>query len=265
MRAHASLVLLALTTILPTGCVMTRPSTRVRVRDPGRISIASGWSTADEAQVIVLPAASPAPAPTSADAVVARGAFHTGKTSSASYETHAIREEDGSITLRWAGVPMPAGDREPLVGRDGTIEVRGLDADQVISSEGLGRAQMRLRSAGWLTTLSDEEDTPIGFKGHVGLAQVPSDSALTVPFTLATPWSNVVEIRRLARPARGTAALMALLSTVLFGAIGVPLALSSPKVVAVTGDALLGVGATIDLLLLPTIFAPDSDERVYPK
>jgi len=143
--------------------------------------------------------------------------------------------------------------------------VRGLDADQVISSEGLGRAQMRLRSAGWLTTLSDEEDTPIGFKGHVGLAEVPSDSALTVPFTLATPWTNVVEIRRLARPARGTAALMALLSTVLFGAIGVPLALSSPKVVAVTGDALLGVGATIDLLLLPTIFAPDSDERVYPR
>ncbi len=252
--------LVALSALVQTGCIMERTTTRMQVRDPAGVSIASGWSSAGQSQVVVLGASQAL-----TDAVLAGGSFRTGKATSASYDVHVIREQDGSVTFRWADVAMPMGDRQAVVTREGKIEVHGLDPSQAVATGGLGAADLHLRSSGWLTAESDEDGAPIGFKGHLGIAETPSEAAVTVPFTIVTPWSNVVEIRRIDAPQRGVAAILAILSTALFGGVGIPLALSSSKPLAVVGDSLVGIGALIDVLTIPTLLAPSSDERVYPR
>jgi hypothetical protein len=275
-RNSQGLVALAFLAALQPACVSATRSVVVRVRDPDQVALSAPSRAGAEKQVLDG---------SKRDGVVAAGAFETGGVSSVVYDLRAIRGEDGSIALSWARPPIINGERQLLLRGDRSIVVPDTDdASFVVPSTGALPPSMKLPCEVWLAQESASEGGFIGYSAQFAPLRPPNDAApygapLRVPLLLETPWSNVVEVRSTSEPKRRGAIIGALVTTLATGALATFMILVAngvtepvnqandnigPKIIRGMGWGFAGVGATVDVLLLPTILAPSSKTVVYP-
>jgi hypothetical protein len=175
------------TLFIATGCD-TR-TTSVRVADPAKVSISSG-------SAIVLPPADAA----SGDqrSTLREDSFETEPGARSHYKIEAVRQ-GGELALEWtAKVPILNGEHQTLIDRSGTFN----DPQSVvalISAEALKRENFRVDACAHLEAVSAKGVSLVGYRATEWNAcnvYVPYESSkIEAPFTVQTPWSNVVEIR----------------------------------------------------------------------
>lgn len=175
------------TLLLLAGCD-TR-TTSVRVADPSKLVISSG-------SAIALPAADA----TSAEqrATLRDDWFETEPGARAHYKVDAVRQ-NGEIALEWTTqVPILNGEHQTLVDRNGVFN----DAESVvalIAPTALAQGDFRIDACAHVYPVSAKGAALVGYRvtewNRCG-GYVPYETEKAeVPFTLRTPWSNVVEIR----------------------------------------------------------------------
>jgi hypothetical protein len=247
-------VLAAASAILASGCIITQTSSTVVVRDGAEVTLAGA-----EGQ---LP-----PGREHADVVVQHGAFATESGARAHYTLHAVRSEDGSISFEWeTHVPLLNGEDQLVLPASGSVEIAD---ESVLRPEMLAQPTLKLQSCASLMP----KHARTAFVGWRATEWEGCGRSLAVPFTVETPWSNVVSARQTVRPMRGVALGSIIVSTLVFGGLG-GLFLALHCTNRVTGEdcsgplhsvgwVFVGTGALIDLLLLPTLVAPERDTVTY--
>jgi hypothetical protein len=164
-------------------------TTSVRVADPGKVSISSG-------SAIVLPSADAA----SSDqrGTLREDSFEPEPGARAHYRVDAVRQ-NGEVALEWSTkVPILNGEHQTLIDKSGSFN----DSDGVVwlfSPGTLQASDFRIDSCAHLGPVSAKGASVVGYRvteWNTCRAYSPYGSAsLDVPFTLQTPWTNVVEIR----------------------------------------------------------------------
>jgi hypothetical protein len=265
-RAAPSFLLVLLLVLLLDGCFAPERRILATVRDPDAVSLhaldANGTSKE------ILPADGQP-----ASAVVASGTFGTGGTSSAAYELAADRLPDHSLRLRWVHPPIVGGEIDTMVPPGGRIVLEG--TDDVRATLRLDGPVLRIPYSAYLTPTYAHRGGFVGYAASAGAPQavVGSAGGVVVPTALETPWGNVVEVRRRVEPKRGGAIALLVLNSVFWGGFGGAYLATAPSFGAGSGGETafravgwgsVGVGALIDLFLLPDALATSVDEVVYP-
>ncbi|MEO9235569.1 MAG: hypothetical protein ABI421_19675 [Polyangiaceae bacterium] len=188
MRGRRGERLLSMWAALAIAGCETRTTT-VRLADPAKVSISSG-------SAIVLAVADA----TTGDqrATLREDSFETEPGARAHYKIDVVRQH-GEIALEWsARVPILNGEHQTLIDRNGAF----IDQPAVvalISPDALQRDDLRIDACGELDAVSAKGASLVGYRAtewnSCGSYYPSTDSKLEAPFTVRTPWSNVVEIR----------------------------------------------------------------------
>jgi hypothetical protein len=232
-----------------TACSPYSYSTRVDVNDPSHVEVRAPG------------AAEPALAsgtPPGTQATVGTGAFYTGPRTSADYTVIARRDRGGGITIKVdTGLALSQGENVHIVSSTGVIDE--LYAGEESPPIDLSAPELVLPYCGDLAPTRYSHKVTLGSR---------CSAQPELRFDATTPWSNVksVTVRRRAwGPTVWLAiALGAAINFELPGAI-VLAASRGDGVGATIGRTFIGVGAAIQLIFLPWLFATDDDRLVYPR
>jgi hypothetical protein len=180
----------------------------------------------------------------------------------------ATRRPGGEIVTEWqTRLPLLNGERHTLLGAAGMATLSGHVPIDTSSS------QITIPVCGTLQAQAVKGR----LVGYNVLPTQPCDESHMTQINLETPKTNVESIRYAStNDDRGLAIFGVTMSTLVFGGIGTLLTfahfadsngnLQPPSIgQRITGIGLMGLGATIDIALLPAVFAPDKEEAVYPK
>ena len=258
-RNIAVVLCLVLACFANTGCLLADRSIVATVRDPAAVSLS-----------IAAPGGHDSSASIAGDGedrsvALAAGTFSTGRSASAAYELDADRLPDHSVRLRWAHPPIVGGELDTVVSTAGRITLTGTDDASLVHFEG---SRLRLPL---FASLSGATDGDGGFVGY-SASTTPTPrlgASVTVPLSLDTPTGNVIEVRRKVNPHRGVAIAAILVSSAFFGAFGGAYLAAAPgfgrgtsgeTAFRAVGWSSVGIGGALDLLALPTLLAPSTDE-----
>jgi hypothetical protein len=232
----------------------TVTSTSITIRDASQIAMEAG----PEHEEILPPGTTPHEVP------LDEGRIQTGADTAADYSVSAHREADGSLGLSWdTKLPLADGERQSLWRNGETLEGGGtadrvaprgdqLHLDQCAS---LHRGFSR-RSASFYasSTTRGVSTDPLGtpFRCLAGTGDVP--------YSISTPWSNVVVETHQKSTLRWKGFGWTVLpATALALGSGVYLAARPGDSVArrVGGAILMGIGLGVQIPLLPSMIAHD--------
>jgi hypothetical protein len=260
----APLALLALSLAEP-ACFVAERHIDTTVRDPGAVSLHADSATG-QAPSTVLPGDGQPERVT-----VATGTFETGESSSASFELDADRLPDRTIRLRWVHPPVIGGEIETVLPASGRIRIP--DTDDVEGTIDLHAPTLRIPIVATISRATGSHGSFLGYAAGVRApSEVPGGSGVDVFTSLQTPWSNVVEIRRRVIPYRGLMLGLLILNSVFWGGFGGAYIAAAPSfgpgtsgetAFRAVGWSSIAVGSLIDLLLLPTILGPETNEVVF--
>jgi hypothetical protein len=206
---------------------------------------------------------SPNDTPSSAE--VARTEVATGPGSTSDLIVIATRRPGGAIVTEWqTRLPLVNGERHVLVDATGAAT---LDGHQPIDTT---KADLVIPVCGTLRTRT-VKSALVGYEVSPG---DPCEQPHMNQINLETPRSNLQSIHYVStNDSRGVSILVASVMTLAFGGLGAAFAfadlrdkdgnIQGPGFRAV-GVGLMAIGASIDIALLPSIFAPNKDEVVYP-
>jgi hypothetical protein len=199
-------------------------------------------------------------------AEVARTEVDTGRGTS-DLIVIATRRPGGAIVTEWqTRLPLLNGERHMLVDPNGSTT---LDGHVAIDTT---KADVTIPVCGTLQTRT-VKGSLVGYDVVPG---EPCERPHMNQINLETPKTNVESIHHVStNDVRGLGIMGATMSTLIFGGIGTALtfahfadqngALQPPSLgQRVFGIGLMGLGASIDIALLPAIFAPDKDHKIYP-
>jgi hypothetical protein len=233
------------------------------VRDPAAVSLSVGAPSGRDSNESIAGDGE------ARSVALAAGTFTTGRSASAAYELAADRLPDHGVRLRWAHPPIVGGELDTVVSASGRITLADTDDASLVHFEG---SRLRLPLFASLSRATDGEG---GFVGY-SASTTPTPrlgTSVAVPLSLDTPTGNVIEVRRKVNPHRGTAMAAILLSSAFFGVFGGAYLAAAPHfgkgtsgetAFRAVGWGSIGVGGAIDLLALPTLLAPSTDEVVEP-
>lgn len=185
-RRYERLTTIGAAIFLMTGCD-TR-TTSVRVADPGKVSISSG-------SAIVL---APSGAAEEQRGTLRDDSFETEPGARSHFVIDAVRQ-NGELALEWSTkVPILNGEHQTLVDRTGTFN-DPTSVVALISPDAMMRDHFQIDACARLDAVSAKGVSVVGYRAtewnacssRVGY----QTAALEAPFTVQTPWSNVVEIR----------------------------------------------------------------------
>jgi hypothetical protein len=180
----------------------------------------------------------------------------------------ATRRPGGEIVTEWqTRLPLLNGERHSLLGAAGLATLSGhvpIDTSQ---------SQITIPVCGTL----QQSSVKGRLVGYNVLPTQPCTESHMTQINLETPKTNIESIRYVStNDDRGLAIFGATMGTIVFGGIGTLLtfahfadqngALQPPSVPQrITGIGIMALGASIDIALLPAIFAPNKEEAVYTK
>jgi hypothetical protein len=163
-------------------------TTSVRVADPAKVMISSG-------STIVLPPGDGSSA--EQRSTLREDSFETEPGAKAHYKIDAVRQ-DGELALEWTTkIPILNGEHQTLIDRTGTFN-DPTSVVALISPYALKRENFRIDACAHLEGVSAKGASLIGYRvteWNPCRSYYPYDSKLEAPFSVQTPWSNVVEIR----------------------------------------------------------------------
>jgi hypothetical protein len=164
-------------------------TTSVRVADPAKVFISSG-------STIVLPADDGSSG--TQRNTLREDSFETEPGAKAHYKIDAVRE-NGELALEWTTkVPILNGEHQTLIDRTGTFNEPS-SVIVLISPDALKRDNFRIDACAELEAVSAKGVSVVGYRATEWNTCRPhysfASSKLEAPFSLQTPWSNVVEIR----------------------------------------------------------------------
>jgi hypothetical protein len=223
------------------GCVIETTHTDLAFHDVHQVALASQNAT--------LP-------PDATEVTIADAAFAPEKGALTRYTLTATRAPDGTIAFEWKlHAPLLNGEHQTVV------EVGPTDLGEApwATPDMLRAPTLRMPGCAAL-----HKSTAKGvFVGYHATEWAPCEQAVVaVPFALETPWSNVKELHQRVVPEKAIAGGLAIVNTVLIGGVGA-LFLALPQTHA-AGWIFTGLAGGIDLLLLPTLLAPERDTIVFP-
>jgi hypothetical protein len=164
-------------------------TTSVRVADPGKVAIYSG-------SAIVLPPGDATS--TEQRGVVREDSFETEPGARSRYEVDAVRQ-NGEVALEWSTkVPILNGEHQTLVDRNGVFNDSS-NAVDLVTPRTMQGPDFRIDACAHLGPVSAKGVSVVGYRvseWNACRVYAPYEHAsLEVPFTVQTPWTNVLEIR----------------------------------------------------------------------
>lgn len=235
------------------GCVHYEVSTEIRVRDPARVEVrdrASGET--------VLSAGS-----TPAEARVAHGVFATGPSTSGDYEVQVRRAPGGALRYDVdTRIALSTGEHVAILGGDGKLVPLGPSNDPALDPH---TPAFIVPVCGRLVRFHTRYS-----QGTAATTGEGCSARSTYGATLAIPWDDSVEVRRVERvdyerPLGWALSVLLggglLAGGVIVGAQGLSSNTSSEKVI---GASLLAAAVTVVVALLPWTLASDRETVLYP-
>jgi hypothetical protein len=251
---NLSLLVLALNACIPRDTV-----TSITIRDPSQIAMEAG----PEREEILPPGTEPR------EALLDEGRIQTGSDTASDYSLTAIREADGSYGLRWdTKLALQDGELQSLWPADRTFVAGGKAAQVVPQGDKLRFdrcASLHRGSSRWgggsfyastRTRTASTDSTATPWRCLAGTGEVP--------FSLSTPWSNVVEIREKSTTHWKSLSWMMLpVAAVLVGTGAFYAARPDERAAKrVAGAVVMGLGFAVEIPLLPSMFTHDRDVSI---
>jgi hypothetical protein len=198
-------------------------------------------------------------------AEVARTEVDTGRGGTSDLIVIATRRPGGAIVTEWqTRLPLLNGERHMLVDQTGETT---LDGHVQIDTT---KADITIPVCGTLQTRTAKNV----FIGYDVVPGQPCDESHMTQINLETPKSNLASIHYVSEDNfRGPSIFIATVSTLAFGGLGALLTFANlrdkdgnlqPPGFRALGVGFMAIGASIDVALIPAIFAPNKDEKVFP-
>lgn len=237
--------------VVVSGCYSETIHTHLEMADPSRARLLGGPA---RGSTEVVP-----PGTTPGAAILAEDSFETEPGARAHYAVLGRRGEKGEIDLEWqARVPILNGETQVLVDPGGRLDL----PQSTVTPQTLERTTLQVSGCAALIR-STVRGTFVGYRAEEWQDCVWPASA---PYTLDTPWDNVISLRQHAEPEKAGALGFMILSSVLFGGAGAALAAAHGGTAQhVVGWSLVGVGVLIDVSWLPTLVASPREIVAYPR
>lgn len=235
--------------LLLSGCE-TRTLT-IQLADPSRVALMTGTTP-------VLP-----PEPGERTATLRDEPFSPEPGARADLSVRAVRAPNGEIGIDWATkVPILNGEHQTLLGADGRFP-ESEAVFRLMSPEMLGRPTLHIESCLQLDG-AHSRSALVGYRVNEW-SGCNGGSFVSIPFSLDTPWDNVVEIRdhyEVSRPAMIVMAMFGL--GMMAGAGAILFAQDRCKAGCVIGGSALGLlGAFTTYVSILSYISPSFDGPVH--